>query len=258
MASHPSLPPELHGNVAAHFPPLPRASFLEALRGLVRFPRSAASTANIWGLLFKDDKWVNKVLQTRGVPHRNPTVSLVGKDLERLYYRGPNKPSYLVLAIHDWSGDTEFLQDALFKSLHKHSYDKARSEVFLLNSGITLHIGDAVILEEWVNISDPTRMFSLRRGKLSTKAIYYTDDALHDIGPELIGGIRDWSIKKKKAVSEICSIKLKFRDGSPVYRVFVSSSKETRVVNIQGTDEKGAKWITQWRLAQPHEKEWWP
>ena len=256
MAPVPSLPPELHGNIATHLDPIPRASFFRALKGLVQFPRPATSTANIWDLIFKDDKWVNKVLRTQNAPHRNPTVSLIGKDLEKLYYRGRNKPSYLVLAIHDWTGDVQCFQDMFFKSLQEHHYNKARSEIYLSKPRITLHMRDAVISDEWVYMPDPTRMFRLRRGKLSTNAIYYTDDALQNIGPELIGGIRDWSVKKKRAVSEICSIKAKFRDGTPVYRVFVSASKKARVVHIKSTDEMGVEWITQWRLAQPHEREW--
>lgn len=64
---------------------------------------------------------------------------------------------------------------------------------------------------------DPSRMFCLRKSKLSTKAIYYTNNTLYNIRPELIRGIRDWPVKKKKAVSEICLIKLRFRDRKPVY-----------------------------------------
>ena len=48
---------------------------------------------------------------------------------------------------------------------------------------------------------------------------------------------------------DICSIKLYFRDGSPVYRVFISPSKTVRVVNIVTKDENERRWVTHWREA---------
>lgn len=253
MAPLSSLPVELTAAVAEHLQPLPRASFFKALRSRW-FPKPLVSATKIWDLVFKNDEWVNRVLQIKGACNRDPTVSLIGKDLEKLYHGRSTKDTYLVLAIHDWTGDTVYFQDEFFKSLHEHRYNKERSEIKLTNSGITLHIGDAVKSDEWVDMSDPSRMFRLTKGKLSTKAIYYTDNVLYDIGPELIGGIRE--ISAKNAVRHICAIKLKFRDGTPLYRVFINYSKSVRVVHIWGTDERGSEWITQWRLAQPNEREW--
>lgn len=258
MALLSSLPPELLGQVAGHLEPLPRVPFLKALKGRIPLLKPILSTSKIWGLIFKSDKWVNRVLQTQGGSNQDPTVSLVGADLEKVYHRGQPKRAYLVLAIHDWTGDTTFFRDAFFESLQEHKYDKARSEVYLTGSGITLHVGDVVKSDEWLYMSDPSRIFRLRTGKLSTNVIYYMDDTISYIGPESIGGIRDYPVRRKKAIRQICSIKLEFRGGTPVYRVFISFSKSVRVVNIQVTDNTTSKWVAQWRVAQPNEREWWP
>jgi hypothetical protein len=118
-----------------------------------------------------------------------------------------------------------------------------------------LHIGDAIGSQEWIS-TEPSKIF--RRRKLSTHAIYYTEDVLHEIGPSQIGGIEGFSMRKKKAVRDICSIKLKFGDGSPAYRVFLSPTKAVKVMNIQVRDENGRDWVARWRVARPHEREWWP
>lgn len=200
---------------------------------------------------------MDKVLRIRGCsPSRDPIVSLVGADLKKICHGGKTDRTYLVLAINDWSGDARYLREVFFNSLQDHQYNEATSEVYLTHSGITLYIGDAVTSEEWLHIADPSRIFHLRRSKLSTNVIYHSDSSLYHIGPELIGGISEYSTKKKKAIRQICSIKLKFRDGTPVYRVFISFSKSARVVNI--TDGTRSGWVTHWRLAKPHENEWWP
>ena len=64
-------------------------------------------------------------------------------------------------------------------------------------------------------------------------------------------------MRTKRAVRDICSIKLKFRDGSPIYRNFMNPQKTVRVVNIPIQDENGKKWAAQWRVARNYEPEWW-
>lgn len=93
-----------------------------------------------------------------------------------------------------------------------------------------LPIGGLIKADEWLYMLDPSRMFHLKKGKLSTNVIYHSDNAFCDIGPESIGGIRDYSWKRKKAIRSTCSIKLNFRDRTPVphiYQLFeISESRE--------------------------------
>jgi hypothetical protein len=76
---------------------------------------------------------------------------------------------------------------------------------------------------------DPSKLFYHKESNLATHAIYYTEDIIYDIGPSQIGGIEGLSIEKKEAVREICSIKLKFGNDSPVHRVFVNPAKAVKV-----------------------------
>lgn len=210
--------------------------------------------ARIWNLIFKNGDWINQILQLQG-SKGNPVPCLVGRDLKKLYH-GKSKGIYLALLIHDETGDAKYITKSLFESLQEHEYDENKSEIRLKGSDIVLHIHDAIGSSEWVEMKDPSRLFHGRRAGLSTRAMYYTENAIHKIGPDLIGGIEGVSLKK--AVREICSIRLKSRDGSPVYHVLISSEKSVRVVNIQVQDEERRKWVARWRLARPNEREWFP
>ncbi|KAM7209797.1 hypothetical protein V8F06_014818 [Rhypophila decipiens] len=241
------LPGELHNEIATYLSPLSRASFLRALakfRISLSLSRKNESCARVWDLIFKDDEWIRQVLQ-----HQNPfggaaIPCLVGCDLKRLYYGKPNS-AYLTLLVNDWTGDVQYMKELFFMSLRDHEYDKEKSEIRLKSSGITVHIGDVVTSEELLIMTAPTKLFCGRR--VSTKAMYYTEDVLYDIGPNFIGGIEGVSTKKKKAFREICSVKLKFRDGSLVYRVFSTTRRALNVVGIQEPDENGKLWPVRWR-----------
>jgi hypothetical protein len=160
--------------------------------------------------------------------------------------------------VNDWTGDVRYAKDLFFESLRDYEYDKESSVVRLKRSGIVLHIGDAIGSLEWIPMVDPSKLFCHRGGKISTYAIYYTENILYNIGPSQIGGVEGLSIKKQKAVRDICSIKLKFGDDSPAYRVFLNPAKALKVVNIQVKDENGRDWVACWRVARPFEREWWP
>jgi hypothetical protein len=217
-------------------------------------PRSR-STKNtnivrIWDSIFKTDIWTRQVLAIQNTCGKGPIPCLVGKDLENVY-DGKCKDANLALLVNDWTGDVKYTKDLLFESLRDHDYDQDRSTVRLKRSGIFLHIGDAITSQEWIPV-DPSKLFH----RNLTHAIYYTEDILHQIGPSQIGGVEGSPIQKD--VRDICSVKLKFSDGSPVYRVFLSPNKAVKVVNIQVRDENGRNWVARWRIAKPHEREWWP
>lgn len=102
-------------------------------------------------------------------------------------------------------GDVQYMKQLFFESLQDHKYDKEKSEILLKRSGITVHIGDAITGQETVIITDPTKLFHKSK-QVSTNVLYYTEDILYDIGPNLIGGIEGVSNKRKKAFREIFSI----------------------------------------------------
>ena len=135
------------------------------------------------------------------------------------------------------------------------------SIIQLKESGIVLHIADAIghhyKEDSWIAMKDPSQLFHGKGFKFSTQAIYYTENILHEIDQHEIGGIEGRPIRKKKAVRDICSIKLKFRNDSPVYRVFINPQKTVRLANIVIQDENKRNWVARWRIAGKHEPEWW-
>jgi len=243
------LPSERVDMIASNLAPIHRASLLRALgwhRTNQYILRKNKNFAYIWDYIFKTDVWIRRFLEIQNTYEKGPTLALVGRDLNK----GKFKTTKLTLLVNDWTGDVRYEKDLFFESLRDYEYDEESSVIRLKRSAI----GSL----EWIPMGDPSKLFCLRGGKLSTYAIYYTEDILYNIGPSQIGGVEGLSIKKKKAVRDICSIKLKFGDDSPVYRVFLNPTKAVKVVNVQVRDENGRDWVACWRVARPYEREWWP
>jgi hypothetical protein len=106
-------------------------------------------------------------------------------------------------------------------------------------------------------MSDPRKLFRQERSKLITQVLYYTKNSIQKIDSRQIGGLNSQDPDPKEAVRNICSIKLRFRDGSPPYRVIVNPRKKVRVMNIVTKDENGKKWVTHWSEARENESEYW-
>ncbi|KAK3901970.1 hypothetical protein C8A05DRAFT_15921 [Staphylotrichum tortipilum] len=244
--------------IADHLPALSRASLLRALTWRTSLSSRKENHARIWDHIFKNDKWIVKVLQIKNGDNGAPVPCLVGSQLQKFYYGSPQRV-FLALLVNDWTGDVNCLRKTFFDSLRDYEVVEKDSIIRLKGSGILLHIADAIGRndEGWISMEDPSQLFRRRGSRLSTQAIYYNEEVLHEIGQTDIGGIDGRSMKKKKAVRDICSIKLKFREGLPVYRVFISPRKKVKVVNLQSLDENGRDWVTHWRIARRHEREWW-
>jgi hypothetical protein len=259
VASLRRLPGELQDLIADYLAPLSRASFARYLtqdRHENEFPawnKTSLSTKNknsarIWDFIFKNDSWISKVLKLGNAhPQGGPLPCLVGSDLRKVSC-GKSKGTYLVLLINDWEGDVQYIREAFFNSLQDYEVVEEGSVIRLKDSGILLHIADAIKSHEWVPMKDPRRVFRRSGRKLSTQAIYYTEDVVHEIDSSKIGGIEGFSWRKKKAVRDICSIKLKFRNGSPVYRVFENPERTVRVEPIKVRDENQKDWVASWRV----------
>jgi hypothetical protein len=246
--------------IADHLLPLSHASLLRALTWRTSVSSRNKNHARIWDYIFKNDKWILEVLQIKDENDREPVPCLIGSQLQKIYYGNP-KGAFVALLVNDWTGDVNYLREKFFDSLRDYEVVEKDSIVRLKGSGILLHIADAIGRhneEGWISIEDPSQLFRRKGSRLSTQAIYYNETVLHEIDQTKIGGIEGRSMKKKKAVRDICSIKLKFREGLPVYRVFISPHKMVRVVNIQSRDENGRYWVTHWRIIAQHEPEWWP
>src|SRR5436309_2640932 len=105
-------------------------------------------------------------------------------------------------------------------------------------------------------MKDPSRLFRRYKKELWTTALYYHDDHPCQIGLDQIGGIEDLSTKGKKRVKYICSVRLRFGNGDPVYRVMKGYSLPLKLVGKQTEDENKRKWVASWRLARAGEREW--
>ena len=139
---------------------------------------------------------------------------------ESLLRYGKPKGVFLTLLVNDWTGNVNHLRKEFFDSLRNYEVVEKNSIIRLKEFGIILHIPDAIghYYKEtnWIAMKDPSQLFHRKGFKLLTQAIYYTENTIHEIDQSEIGGIEGRSIRKKKAVRDICSIKLKFRDWSPV------------------------------------------
>jgi hypothetical protein len=56
---------------------------------------------------------------------------------------------------------------------------------------------------------------------------YYSDPNFVELGPDDIGGIEGQ--KSKKAIREVCCVKVRIRDGSKIYRGFDNGKLSTRL-----------------------------
>ncbi|KAK2059291.1 hypothetical protein LY76DRAFT_465715, partial [Colletotrichum caudatum] len=147
----------------------------------------------------------------------SPVPCLVGGGLKTLYH-GKSTKAYLGLFVNDWGGDSRYIREKLFLSLQDHEYDAEKHEIRFRNSNLVLHIADAIAVtdENTVTMADPRKLFHGRRRNPHTYALYFGDDNLISISSDAVGGIEAGS---KKNISQLCSIRLKFREGNPVYRV---------------------------------------
>ena len=202
--------------------PLSRANLGRALAsaGLwFNFRKDYKQPAKIWDMIFKDEIWLQAVssLYSEYEYAPPPIPGLVGSDLVKQYYGASQSSIYLALVISDFGGDARYEKEKLFASFREQDYDfyEDLSEVWFKKSGIRLHIGDAIKSEEWINMRDPSKLFQRYKKELWTAALYYHDDHLCQIGPDQIGGIEDFSTKKKKRVKYICSVRLRFGNVCP-------------------------------------------
>jgi len=253
--SSPWIPRELRDKIADYLTPLSTLSFLRATAWNIPLSTNHKNIVRLWDFIFKDEKWIDEVLKLKNEHGGSPVPALISYNLNQMFWGKP-KGVYAALLVNDWTGDVQYHKQLLFKSLREHEV-VSESVVRLKGSGIILHIGDAIGGYEWIPMLDPGNLFRLKRSKLFTQVLYYTGNSIHNISHNDIGGINGRSLKKKRAVSDICSIKLHFRDGSPVYRVFINPDKEVRVINIPTKDENGKNWVTRWREAREYEPEWW-
>lgn len=257
-----SLPHTAVDEITRLLSPLSRANLGRALASaglLFNFRKDYKQPAKIWDMIFKDEIWFQTVWGLHYTEHAPPpNLILVGSDLVKLYYSTSRSPVYLALIICDRSGDARYEKEKLFASFREQDYDfyKDLSEVRFKKSGIILHIGDAIKGEEWIKMKDPSRLFRYYKKELWTTALYYHDDHLCQIGPDQIGGIEDFSTKKKKHVKYICSVRQRFGNGDPVYQVIRKYNIPIKLVGKLTEDENKQKWVASWRLARAGEQEW--
>ena len=249
-----SLPMDIGHGIAALISPLSRASLGRAFaRGasIFNFTETQKRSARVWDMIFKDESWLQAISNVKYYTHP-PNPTLVGYDLTELYY-GSSTSAYIALLISDWGEDCKYLKRDFFASLREHDYDEQAFEVRFKDSNIILNVRDAVTSPEWLEMGDPRRLFRCHKQNLQTAVLYFKDDLIKIVGPEKIGRVNDMPMEKKKCVEDICSLQLKFGDGTPVYRVIRRRDIPVRLVSIYTTDENGRKWVTSWRLARAHE-----
>ncbi|KAH0419709.1 hypothetical protein CcaCcLH18_14318 [Colletotrichum camelliae] len=212
--------------------------------------------SGLWNLIFKDMSWVEEILNMTGYEDTgSPLPCLVGGDLERFCLRKCDH-AYLVLLINDWSGDSAYLKERFFSSLRNHTYDTVKQEVTFEHSSLTVHIRDAICAtnEALIPFARFDKLFCAGSADASTLVLYYQKDAIQKIPPEFIGGVQSGC---GKDTSRACSLRLKFREGNPAYRVLYRPTMMKGLINIERIDQTGRKWVVAWRAAEGKEKSYW-
>ncbi|KAK4078037.1 hypothetical protein Purlil1_12101 [Purpureocillium lilacinum] len=165
---------------------------------------------------------------------------------------------YLVLLVHDWSGELPYSAGNLLESLKSHCF-VSKWDVHIVGTDITLNIAECLgghSPKGWLHVSDPGSLFTRKGREMHTSVLYYGDNAIRDVGPEHIGGVEGRSTVGKKVVKDICSIKMRLGDGKPVYRVLKSEAANARLKDIITTDECGCSWVTHWKEVKSGWREW--
>ena len=218
-------------------------------------PQSGSTSSPLtgwWDTIFKDTSWLDAVSNMSYIHGSPPPLpALVGCDLE-----SSQPPSYLALLVSDWGGDVVFQKEKLFASFREpdYHYNEELSEVKFPRSSLTLHVGDAVQSDEWIQFRDPSRLFRQYGGSLETCVAYYAEDCIRKIGPSEIGGIEDFS--GLEHIRYMCSLRLKFGNGKTVYRVLQASTIPQKLVSKRTKNEDGELRITSWRAAIAGERAW--
>lgn len=142
-------------------------------------------------------------------------------------------------AVNETDGSPKAVSErykTFFDSLHSHEYHPELSQVTFKDSGLRLYVHDIVsATEDPRPIVMPMRLFNEEKdGRgVYTYVNYYEPERLdvtgpERIGPELIGGIQGVTWEEKQAVKDLCSLRLKFRNGQPYVRFLHNSMVFTR------------------------------
>lgn len=171
-----------------------------------------------------------------------------------------SKDMYLILVVHDWSGELPYSAGTLLESLRSFRF-VSEWEVTIIGSGITLNIAECLggysnKGRGWLHVSDPSRVFSYKSGQLHTSILLYGEHTIRDVEPQDIGGIEGRPTAGKRAVKDICSIRMRLGNGKPVYRVLEGDKGITRLKNIVTVDEYGQSWVTHWKEVKSGWREW--
>ncbi|PQK16797.1 hypothetical protein BB8028_0007g00010 [Beauveria bassiana] len=231
------LPTEIWNEVASHLPPLSRNA-LPLSPNSQRFSR-------FWSYFFKDEKWINRVLETgTDSDSYRPVPNIAGRDLPRIL-EGRTKKSYLALIMHDYSGDIHYFQQQFFDSLQPHAYDKEKNEVRFHGSGITLNVGEATRPDELIHISDPRRLFRSSWNKLSTYVICYKQDVIHRCPNSSIGGVQGVIIRKR-AIADICYVRIPYAPNYDHTALFYNPSTDSKFTPVMDMRASGQNKVIGW------------
>jgi hypothetical protein len=235
-----TLPIDIAHEISERLSPLSRANLNRAFS--FKFTQTQKRSARVWDMIFKDESWIQAVENIKYDFAHPPQLTLVGYDLIKLF-DDSSSSAYIALLVSDWHGETLDFKEKLFASLREYNFDQQKSEITFKNSNITLNINDVINTSDWILMKDPRKLFYYQKKKLQSAALYYRDDHLYQIGPEQIGGVEGISSRKKKCVKNICSLKLKFGDGAPLYHVFTTHDPP---IGLSNNFMDGTKWITSW------------
>ncbi|ELQ34726.1 hypothetical protein M0657_011976 [Pyricularia oryzae] len=168
----------------------------------------------VWDKIFKDDKWLNAVMNQKYDCSPPPIPVLIGHDIWN-FYKGNEEHIYLLLTANDWGGDIRYGED-IRHSPRPHSYDQESHEVKIEGTKITIALENYDIEE--LELKEPRKLFHLTGNFVDapeTAALYYKEEMPVRIGADKIGGIQD---NDRLLVQDLSTIMSKFRDGKPVMR----------------------------------------
>ncbi|KAK4074912.1 hypothetical protein Purlil1_12843 [Purpureocillium lilacinum] len=187
-----------------------------------------------WACIFENESWLDEVCEIEDSSGLTPVPCLLGKDLRKIT-NGKTESTYICLLVNDWTGDCQFIKKKFLNSLRPYEKIEGKNEIRLKDTGITVNVEDIIgPADEWLQIAPPSQLFKRARGGASTYVTYYgPKNRIEYLGPKVIGGVEGVTRKKNKAISEACTIKLRFRGGQSCLRIFESPAVKPRVEYIR-------------------------
>ena len=160
---------------------------------------------------------------------------IVGSDLRDL-----DRPGWkqLALIVPEEDDMTRYTREIFFKSLRPHEYLPKAEVVILRKQKIKLHIS-ALRGDEVVVIKHLRRLFQPQQASLRCNLVACRGrEEMIEIGSDRIGGLCKGRPTRKSQVKTVCSLRLHYANGEPIWQNLVASAKTPSIRGVLAFAER--------------------